>query len=228
MVFVYLCNKPINVKTYRNINDLYNFLLYVVRKERGVFLTTSESDSVLDNAQMELFTEKIPLWGITDVIHDCLAPFKVRVQFTSDSSGLVTFPDDYEHLFAGVFTVSGSTVNPVTFLLDDWLPDQLTNQLRPVTLSNPNALDTANGFQLYPQSTQTGFYSYLRRPAKPYLATTQVDRVITYDPLKSVQLEFRDTYINNILSRALKFLGINMSEADIEQFAQSQQVQTDQ
>jgi hypothetical protein len=209
-----------------NVNDIYNILLYIVRKQRGVFLTTSESDLVLDRAQLELFADSFAQYQINQKIVDALSPFKTVTQFTTSSSGEVTQPSDYQHLLGSVYTVTGSTVNAVRFVNEDELPLQLTGQLRPISLSSPIAIDSANGFQLYPQSTQTGFYTYLRRPVKPYLATTQVGRTITYDPVLSVQLEFYDVYINNIISRALKYLGINMSEAEIEQFAQSQQQQT--
>jgi hypothetical protein len=81
---------------------------------------------------------------------------------------------------------------------------------------------------LYPAATQAGFYNYLRRPATPVLGYTQASgsRTITYDPNTSTQLEFTDVYINNIISRALKFWGINMAEQDIQQFAQIQTQET--
>jgi hypothetical protein len=81
---------------------------------------------------------------------------------------------------------------------------------------------------LYPAATQSGFYNYLRRPATPVLGYTQAEgsRTITYNPNTSTQLEFTDVYINNIMSRALKFWGINMAEQDIQQFAQIQTQET--
>jgi hypothetical protein len=57
---------------------------------------------------------------------------------------------------------------------------------------------------------------------------TQVpgSRTITYDNATSTQLEFTDVYINNIISIALKFWGINMAEQDIQAFAQNQTQET--
>ena len=210
----------------RNINDICNILFYIVRKERGVFLTYPEAGMILDNGQMELLADSFAQYQVNQSIVDALSPFKKYTQFTSTSSGDVVMPDDYQHLLGSVFTVSGSTVNPVRFVNEDELPYAITSQLRPVTTTSPIAIDSALGFQLYPQSQQTGFFTYLRRPNIPVCAVTQVGRVITYDPVNSVQIEFYDIYINNIISRALKYLGINISEADIEQFAQLQQQQT--
>lgn len=210
----------------RNINDIYNFLLYISKKERGAFLTVDQAMSAIDNAQMELFNFLFKDFRANQVLNDGLIEFKVQKQFTSNSSGEVAFESNYLYLLQGVFTITGSTINPVRFLSTYELPDALTSQLRPVALSSPIALEVANGFQLYPQSTQTGFYTYLKRPTTPVLAYTTSGRTLTYDPNGSTQLDFSDAYVNNIISRSLKFIGINMSEQDIEQFAQIQSQQT--
>ena len=209
-----------------NINDVYNQMRFIVRKERGVFVTIPEAMQTLDNAQLEAVEEWFSTYGTTQIIHDAIRKLRVQKNFTSDSTGLVTFDADYLHLIGGAYTVSGSTINNVRFLNEDELALALKSQLRPVLESNPIAIDASVGFRLYPASTQTGFYNYLRRPATPVLGYTQSGRNITYDPNTSTQLEFTDVYINNIISRALKFWGINMAEQDIQQFAQIQTQET--
>jgi hypothetical protein len=209
-----------------NINDIYNQMLFIVRKERGVFVTVNEAMQTLDNAQLEATEEWFLTYGATQIIHDAIRKLRVQKSFTSDSTGLVTFDADYLHLIGGAYTVSGSTINNVRFLNEDELALALKSQLRAVSTSNPIAIDASVGFRLYPAATQSGFYNYLRRPATPVLGYTQSGRTITYDPNTSTQLEFTDVYINNIISRALKFWGINMAEQDIQQFAQIQTQET--
>lgn len=209
-----------------NINDIYNQMLFIVRKERGVFVTVNEAMQTLDNAQLEATEEWFSTYGATQIIHDAIRKLRVQKSFTSDSTGLVTFDADYLHLIGGAYTVSGSTINNVRFLNEDELALALKSQLRVVSTSNPIAIDASVGFRLYPAATQSGFYNYLRRPATPVLGYTQSGRTITYDPNTSTQLEFTDVYINNIISRALKFWGINMAEQDIQQFAQIQTQET--
>ena len=201
-------------------------MIFIVRKERGVFVTIPEAMQTLDNAQLEAVEEWFSTYGTTQIIHDAIRKLRVQKSFTSDSTGLVTFDADYLHLIGGAYTVSGSTINNVRFLNEDELALALKSQLRPVLESNPIAIDASVGFRLYPASTQTGFYNYLRRPATPVLGYTQSGRNITYDPNTSTQLEFTDVYINNIISRALKFWSINMAEQDIQQFAQIQTQET--
>ena len=209
-----------------NINDIYNQMIFIVRKERGVFVTVDEAMQTLDNAQLEAVEEWFSTYGTTQIIHDAIRKLRVQKSFTSDSTGLVTFDADYLHLIGGAYTVSGSSINNVRFLNEDELALALKSQLRAVSTSNPIAIDASVGFRLYPAATQSGFYNYLRRPATPVLGYTQNGRTITYNSGTSTQLEFTDVYINNIISRALKFWGINMAEQDIQQFAQIQTQET--
>lgn len=210
----------------RNIFQVIDFIQYIVKKERGVFITPAEATTNLDAGQLDCFEEWFKVYGETQEIHDALRPFRVYYQFTSDSSGMVTFPADYLHIIGTAFTVAGSTVNEITVVNEDEFISALVSQLRPVSNSSPIARDTNVGLSVYPQVTQTGFFSYLRRPVTPVYGYAQVGRVITYDPNTSTQLEWSDVYLNNIIARSLKFAGINMDEQAISQFAEQYDQET--
>lgn len=204
----------------RNIQNINDLLRFIIRKERGVFITYAEADTALDAAQLDAFNEYFKAYAVNQVIHDALMPFKVYKSFTSDSVGVVAYEAGYLHLLAGVFTLTGSSICPVRFVQTDEWPDAITSQLRPVSITAPIATDTSTGFQLYPKVEHTGAYNYLRRPATPIYAYTQVGRVITYNAGGSTQLEWGDLYLDNIVAKALKYFGINMGEDGISQFAQ--------
>ena len=212
----------------RNINEIFLLVDYICRKQRGVFISIDEFNESIVAANLEAYSYYWELsYRADQLLHDALQPFKVlRYQFTSAADGLVTFPSDYSHLFLGVFTVYGSTIHPCQFLDNEQVAQNLDNQLRPITLSNPIAEYAPSGFQLYPMSQQTGFFSYLRLPAQPQFVGTYVNRVLTYNAAASTQIEFKDIYVNNIIARSLKYFSINMSETEIQQFAQLQQQET--
>lgn len=210
----------------RNINQIYNLLRVIVRKERGVFITIPEAMDNLDSGQLDSFNDYFKSYAVNQEVHDAIDTFRVYQPFTSATDGKVTYNSDYTHLLAGVFTVTGSTVNKVRFVQTDEWPDAITGQLRPVSLSKPIALDVSDGFLLYPQSQQTGAYTYMRRPVAPVLAYTQAGRTITYDPINSVQLEWLDVYINNVMAKTLKYFSIYMDEDKIYQYAEMQDKET--
>ena len=203
----------------RSLDDIYQFMRYIIRKQRGVFLTTAQAMQALDNGQMTCFGEWFKLYGVNQEVHDALRPFRIYYPFTSDSSGFVTFPDGYLHLVGQPFTVTGSTVNRIDFVNEDELPFALTSQQRPVTNTYPIAVDTSSGFSIYPQQTQIGFFTYLRRPNTPVYAVVQSGRFIAFDATNSVELEWSDAYINNIIAKALNYIGVNMNEQGVTDFA---------
>lgn len=210
----------------RTIFDIANFIQYLIRKERGVFQSYEEIGTNLNAGQLDYFQECFEPYGTTNKLHDALRKFRVYYQFTSDSAGIVTFPYNYEHLLGSPFTVTGSTVNEVSFVQESELPTAINSQLRPVSNTKPIAVDTATGFSIYPQQTQIGYFFYLKTPAVPVIGYTQVGRAITYNPITSTQLEWTDSYINAIIARSLKYTGIFMDEDTISKFAETYSQQT--
>ncbi len=195
-------------------------MVYIVRKQiGGSLLTINECMAALDTGQLDSVEAWFAEYGETQTIHDAIRKLRVYQSFTSDGSGIVTFPDDYLHLFGVPYTIYGSTPTQLAFVQEDEFATAMSSQLRAVTNEYPIAVDNNNGFTIFPTQTQIGFYWYLRRPATPLLAYTQVGRVITYNAGGSTQLEFSDAYINNIIARALIYIGINLSEREIAAFA---------
>lgn len=210
----------------RTIANVVDFIQYIVAKERGVFISPAQSTTNLDTGQLDYFEECFAAYGVDGTVHDALRPFRVYYQFTTDAAGMVTFPSDYMHLLGTAFTVAGSTVNEITMVNEDDFVSALTSSLRPVTNISPIARDTNNGFSIYPQQTQIGFFTYLRRPAIPVYDYTQVGRAITYNAAGSTQLEWLEVYWNNIIAKSLRYVGINMSEQDVSAFAEQYNAET--
>jgi hypothetical protein len=202
------------------IDVVHNIITFILRKQKGVYISPQEIDLILNKAQLEVLEYYFKSYGETQIIHDALTNFKVlNYQFTSDGGGNVQYNSNYIHLLAGVFTVTGSTVNKVRFVETDELPDALTAQIRKVSLSSPIATESSNGFRLYPQSIQTGFYSYLKVPPVPVYGYTQIGRVVVFDPTTSTNLDWIDVYQNKIIAKALAYYGINMDEDKVVNFS---------
>lgn len=214
----------------RNINDIYNLMVYIVRKERGNFPTVAEAMAALHAGQLSVYEKYFALYGANQTIHDAITLFKTTYPFTTDATGKATFPSDYLHTLI-TYTTSGSTMYKIKMVQEDELADAVNSALRPISVTKPLGRDIAivtnlspyiiaTGLQLYPQVAQTGILIYMRQPAYPVLGYTQVGRTITYNPFSSTQLEFTDIYIDEIIGAALGYLGINMGEVEIAQFGQ--------
>lgn len=207
-----------------NINTIYNIMVDIVRKQRGAMLTVDRAMEALDAGQLLKFEADFKSYAQTQTIHDSLRVFKVTNQtFYSAGSGEVIFPSDYLHMLADAAIVWGSSFVPVNFVNPEEKREAINSQLRPVTTAKPIAEETSDGFILYPAYYYSGQYSYLRRPATPVLSVTYSGpdgRTVTYDPLTSTQLEWKDNYINSVIAYAMQYIGINMDEQAVLQFSQ--------
>lgn len=222
-----------------NIQDIHNTILLIINKEQNAYLSHEEIDLVLDKAQLVLFNQyhtnprtpaqaQFSVYGESQRIDDALSAFKSKYTFTNltSPSGIVTLPTDYMHLLSLYTTVysnalSRNIYSAVQVLNEEELIERLESQVIPVTLDEPIAImNSQNKVQLFPEIGQTGGVYYLRRPAVPKFAYIQAGRTITYDPFYSIQLEWRDFDIMNIVSVALSYYGVNMSDQQIQQFAE--------
>jgi hypothetical protein len=227
-----------------NINDVHKTILYFVNKEQNAFITPAEIDLVLDKAQLVLFNQyhtnpKLPSnvqaknYGDSQRIDDALSAFKSKYTFTSltSPSGVVTLPADYMHLISLFTTVYNAQLgrnvySSVQVMNEEELIERLESQVIPVTADDPIAImNSQNRIQLFPEAPATGGVYYFKRPAVPVFGYTQSGRTITYNPLTSTQLEWRDADIMNIIVIALSYYGLNMSSEMIAQFANVKEVQ---
>lgn len=215
------------------IQDIHSWLDFVCNKAQGSYFTPPEKDAALDRAQMAYFNTLYSEYAIAEKLQDALSPFKTKFPFlTSDTvTGLLAFPADYQYLLAVQIVVVDVTRNkyrPVKILSEDELAYRLSSQLRPVSANKPvgmiaGRVSATTLLQLYPEVPMAGTAFYLRRPAVPVYAFTQTGRTIAYDASASIQLEWNETEINEILMRTLELLGISEPDETIMQYANAKQ-----
>ena len=187
-------------------------------------------DLIVDRAQMSLFNDYYDEFGTSQRLNDSLAPFKRTFQFTAITSptGLITMPDDYQHLLS-LYTIAfdavrGTSANrPVPILNEDEKVARDNSQIYAPSTWDPYGMIIQNwNVQLFPAVPQAGLVYYLTRPAAPFYAYNVVSgRVVVYDPVNSVQLEWADKDQNSILIKALSYIGINIREQDVLQYAET-------
>lgn len=174
---------------------------------------------------MSLYADYQPRYATSQRIKDALAPFKGTYNFTTQLSGYVIVPDTTYLDLLDIqiyYQLSNRTIYfPITLANEDTRAMALNSQVDPVTITNPIGEQMSQrSFKLYPSGKYNGTVSYLRRPVKPIFGYTLISgRVIVYNPSTSTQLEWADNLTNQIIAKALASVGINMSSAEIEQYA---------
>ena len=218
----------------RNINDIYELMRFIIKKERGQFISIQEAMETLDSCQLDIFENLFADYEKTQRIHDGLRPFRKVQQFVASITGQVPFQDDYMHFTGNANTIVGSTLYKIKWTNDDEWADATRSQLRAPSstmaiakdLGKDDLVNNTGGFQIFPFAALSGQYDYLRRPATPVLAYTQTGRTITYDAGSSTQLEWTDIYINSIMFAALSYWGVDIDNDKLIQYAEMQKVQT--
>lgn len=106
---------------------------------------------------------------------------------------------------------------------EDELSDRLMSQINPPTNETPvGSMIQRRSIRLWPANNNYQVkVSYMRRPKKPVYGYSIIGgRNIVYEPINSVQLEWKDTDINFILLKGLASIGINLSDQEVSQFAE--------
>lgn len=209
-----------------NIAEAVDFIQFWINKRTGAWYTVDEAISVVDAGQMSLYRDLKPKYATSQWVKDALSPFREVYNFTTAVSGNVIVPDtDYLDLLdiQIFFQVSNRTVYaPIKLVNEDERAKRLNSQIDPVTATSPIGEQIGlRTFRLYPASIYNGNVTYLRRPVKPVYGYTVISgRVIIYDPNTSTQLEWRETEHIPLLLKGLQSLSINLSDAEIQNFAQ--------
>jgi hypothetical protein len=151
----------------------------------------------------------------------------VKYQYTNATSanGIVTLPSDYLRFLSVWYTgydnaTQRTKLKGIEVVNDDELAERLESQLIPVSATTPVAQWIGQGkIQLWPKTASVGEVWYLKKPNKPVFGYTRTQRVITYDPATSVQLEWDEANINKVIFKTLSLLGVNLSDDKLMEYS---------
>lgn len=212
-----------------NLDDAYKFLNFWIGKFTGAWYSMEELDLLVDRGQMGLFNDEKQKYATSQQVKDLLSPFKKTYNFVEADTpnGLITIPsnENYQHLLdiTRVYTEDGQTrYSAVDLPNEDERTYRLKSQINSPSINEPIAEPQGKGiFQLWPRLASAGWVTFLRRPVKPFYKYTIVSgRVIVYDNAGSTQLEWQEGDQNAVLLKSLQSIGINLSEQDIQNWAE--------
>lgn len=209
------------------LQDDFDFLNFWYNKNTGAWMTISELENLLDFGQIAFYNDIKPKYATSQLIKDILSPFRDTYNFTTAVSGFVIVPANRNYLdlldLQIYYQISNRTLYyGVAMVNEDVRSQRLNSQIDPVTITSPIGEQIGKGaFRLYPTGVYNGTVTFLRRPVKPVFSYTTISqRVIVYDPVNSVQLEWRETEHSMILTKALSSIGINLTAQDLQQWAE--------
>jgi hypothetical protein len=185
---------------------------------------------------------------MTQKINDDLRMFVKPSKMIADNSGRLLYPDGvtvkdsdgnvlpaYVHASSmmvkyvkksdcGDTTLVDKYV-PVSMVKDEKLSSYLSSDIVTPSMRFPICVFYDQYIQLYPAKSTPVSFTYLREPAKPNWAYTTVNGRPVYDAPNSTNIEAPEQAMNDILIRICAYVGINLREGELEQYAQLEKQQ---
>lgn len=198
----------------QNIFDIWEFVNFVTDKYRNGYISPEEFSKAIDEGQNIV-------WGTyfgkrqegNELALVALQPFYKKVSVTSSGSGLATYPTLWAETQA-IYTDLNGVTTEITQVLHNELQQVLASSIYPIA-ENPRYLEQETGVQLYPKATTIVDWHYLSKPTTPVLGYTVSGNTVIYDPLTSVQLQFATQYWYEVISIALNYIGVNLSNNEV-------------
>jgi len=230
-----------------NNGRIWDIVHTILKKEsRGNILKPDRFSDLLEQCNLEYYNQQYEKWAGSQLILDSLQPFIVLdedVTFTAGSATIESALDeDYKHLIAARHATSNAKVDVVSpNEWNEWIGDVVMTG----TASYPLLTANSTALKVYPASITSLTVSYLRKPTTPifdyyydaqykvqYLTEGQSAYTLltgevgsggetagTEVTSTSIDLEWNDFDIVNIISLILEKVAVSLSAPDIAQYA---------
>lgn len=203
-----------------------------MNKVNGAYITHSEIDDILDQAQMQEFSfligneREYPNVRIAVdrnlKIHTELLRFKTKVNMDANPFSL---PSDTMYI---VGAINKTNSEQIKFVDEDELGGVLNSSIVAPSLDYPiiNIESFTSGsivLRAYPDLVPNIDIHYLARPQAPQFVYTMSGRQVVYDENNSVQLGWSDISVEKIIQRSLGMLGVHLEAQGVSSFNEAKQ-----
>ena len=208
--------------------DMYNDWL-----DKGIIDAINRRIGIPEQYQVGMPLPK-QAYEISSKITNDLLEIKKIVNITVDAEGKAPLPTDFLYHSATRFryVLNQNCGNPiisekkVEIVDDTQLPFLLNNSIKAPTKKYPIATFQNPYLQCYPSDLKEIKFTYLCYPKKPFWGyTIDKDDNVIYDPTKSVHIELPYSMVTMLAGIILGYLGINLREAELENYSQKIKVQ---
>lgn len=214
------------------IDEVYRIMLFAIRKNQNGNLSPDNFNLVINQGQtsyvdyllgeFQRYTPGRPYaaveFGQNQDVRQRLTPFiQAPVTLAIDGTGLALYPSDFFNADAMNY---GNYNRRVKFIQQDRKDSHLNSYIDPIAY-NPVYLIQDNGFQFYPVDLGTAKLSYIKKPDTLFWnSTDDIYGRKVYNPVGSVQPQWLDLDMLEIIVRSLAIVGVNLQLNVVEQYSQ--------
>lgn len=190
------------------IGAMRDLIISLKNEGQGAYHAPDEIVRALNNGSTDKFNEEKRAFEATSYISDNLSEFKVGPTEVPITLGLGNKPADYA-LRTGAETSDGVEIEIVPE--GEWVARKNDPVAVPSTTKPICAI--RDQIQVYPSTVTAIYLYYLRKPVQMVFGyTTDGNGVVTQDLGSSVDCDWPDDCHNDIVLRALPYLGVPLSD----------------
>jgi hypothetical protein len=208
---------------------MYQICQFAINKAQKGYLTPSEFNLTINQAQVSYqdyllgeFQQYQPgrpqariNYSQNENIRQRITPLLATASLAVNAStGAVVYPGDYLQ----ADSLLTSTLQRVRYTQQDSLYSYYNSTIDPVA-TNPIYMITSTGFQFYPITIGTVTLNYIKEAPSIVWAYTTVNGRPVYNSASSVQPVWADVDLLEIIARALKIIGLNLQDGQLQQYA---------
>ena len=220
-----------------NVNDMYRICQFAVNKAQNGYLTPSEFNLTINQAQVsyqdyllgefQQYQYGRPQarvnYSQNENIRQRLSPLIAETTLSiNTTTGEAPYPNDYVQADA----IRTTTFDRVRYVQQDSLYSYYNSTIDPVA-TNPIYLLEPTNFQFYPKTlgmsgtsgNGSAVLTYVKDAPQIVWAYTLVSGRPVYDSASSVQPVWDNVDLLEIIARALKLIGLNLQDGQLEQYA---------
>lgn len=225
-----------------SIDETYTLVKYISRKNNSAYLDPEQFNMIINRAQTTKFADllgdlnnasspsnpKAPIEFNKRVLED-IKQFTNPISISIDASGQANYPPDYVRWVrfgykAGKNTESGTPeilYLPIEVVDEEKEYYKLSSVIVPPTREYPIVVFKNTYMQFYPINLGRVQMTYLRQPERAVWAYTMVNNRPVFNSAASVNLNWPDIAINDIVIRACSYIGISIKDADLVAYTQT-------
>lgn len=223
------------------VDSAYKIVQYVINKSQDGYLPEDEFNLIIQQAQNSFLDyllgqfqqyapgRPVPRVGLGNnrTVRQRLSPVIYGYTLNVDSQGQAPYPGDYIQTDA-MWSIYGGGRTKIRYAEQNKLDSFYNSTIDPI-LSNPIYLIEDTGFKFYPNLNDDGVamipsqarLSYVRKPPVIHWGSVpNIYGVPVYNAATSTDPVWSDVDMLEVISRALKMVGVNLQAGQIEQYAQ--------
>lgn len=189
------------------------------KTQSGMTVTASQFSIIANQAQLQVYEADRTTFLKTGESSDFLDWFLKSITVTPNiTTGFLPYPSDYQHT-AGVRSYYNKKERPVELVENKSWGEVQASQIMQPTKVFPKYTEFSGEYRFLPRDIGIVMLDYWKAPVVPVWGYTIVLNEQVYDPLTSVNFEWPEFSINQVMSIYLSLIGVNLKDQDVEAFS---------